>query len=226
MFDRLIKLIGKNNFNKIQNTRILLIGVGGVGSATLETLVRNGFTKIQIIDYDTIDITNLNRQLITDSSNINEIKVNEAYKRAKLINPDIEMSCQNIKITLDNIVTILDSGFDYVIDACDDMNIKFELIKLSFKMDYKLIESMGTAKKLNPSKLSITTLDKTEYDPIAKILRKKCRENRIDAKKVKVVSSNEVPLDIKEKATSSIVPNTAGILLASYIINDIINLEV
>ena len=226
MFDRLIKLIGKNNFNKIQNTRILLIGVGGVGSATLETLVRNGFTKIQIIDYDTIDITNLNRQLITDSSNINEIKVNEAYKRAKLINPDIEMSCQNIKISLDNIVTILDSGFDYVIDACDDMNIKFELIKLSFKMDYKLIESMGTAKKLNPSKLSITTLDKTEYDPIAKLLRKKCRENRIDAKKVKVVSSNEVPLDIKEKATSSIVPNTAGILLASYIINDIINLEV
>ena len=223
MFDRLIKLIGEDNFNKIQNTRVLLIGVGGVGSATLETLIRNGFTKIQIIDYDTVDITNLNRQLITDSSNIGEIKVNEAYKRAKLINPDIELSCQNVKLTLENIITILDSGFDYVIDACDDLNIKFELIRLSCKMDFKLIESMGTAKKLDPTKLSITTLYKTLYDPIAKILRKRCRDEHIN-KKVIVVSSNEVPKDIKDKATSSIVPNTAGIYLASYVINDIIKL--
>ena len=221
MFDRLIKLIGEDNFNKIQNTRVLLIGVGGVGSAALETLVRNGFTKIQIIDYDTVDITNLNRQLITDSSNIGEIKVNEAYKRAKLINPDIKLSCQNIKLTVDNLVTILDSGFDYVIDACDDMNVKFELIRLSLKMDYKLIESMGTAKKLDPTKLSITTLDKTEYDPIAKILRKRCRDEHINTK-VRVVSSNERPVDIKEKATSSLVPNTAGIYLISYVINDIL----
>ena len=221
MFDRLIKLIGEDNFNKIQNTRVLLIGVGGVGSATLETLVRNGFSKIEIIDYDTVDITNLNRQLITDSSNIDEIKVNAAYKRAKLINPDIELSAQNIKLTVDNLVTVLDSGFDYVIDACDDLNVKFELIRLSCKMDFKLIESMGTAKKLDPTKLSITTLDKTEYDPIAKILRKRCRDERINTK-VRVVSSNERPQDIKDKATSSVVPNTAGIYLASYVINDII----
>ena len=88
--------------------------------------------------------------------------------------------------------------------------------------NFKLIESMGTAKKLDPTKLSITTLDKTEYDPIAKILRKMCRDNRISTKKVHVVSSTERPLDIKDKATSSIVPNTAGIYLATYVINDII----
>ena len=222
MFDRLIKLIGEDNFNKIQNTRVLLIGVGGVGSATLETLVRNGFTKIQIIDYDTIDITNLNRQLITTSNNINKIKANEAYLRAKEINPDIELSTQNIKLTTDNLITILDSGFDYVIDACDDLDVKFELIKLSFKMDFKLIESMGTAKKLDPTKLFITTLDKTEYDPIAKILRKRCRDSRLNPKKVNVVSSKEAPINIREKATSSVVPNTAGIYLASFVINDII----
>ena len=81
---------------------------------------------------------------------------------------------------------------------------------------------MGTAKKLDPSKLSITTLDKTLYDPLAKILRKKCRDNKINAKKVKVVSSLEKVIDIKDKGTSSLVPNTAGILLASYVINDII----
>jgi len=97
------------------------------------------------------------------------------------------------------------------------------LIELSQNNDFKLIESMGTAKKMDPSKLSITTLEKTEYDPIARILRKKCRDNRINSNKIIVVSSQEKPHDVKEKATSSLVPNTAGILLVSYIINDITN---
>ena len=147
MFDRIIKLIGEDKFKLIQDKHILLIGVGGVGSAALETLVRSGFQNIQIIDYDKVDISNLNRQLITDMSNIGELKVNAAYKRMKLINPDINLSCQAVKLTEDNLITILDSGFDYVIDACDDINIKYELIRLSCKMDFKLIESMGTAKK-------------------------------------------------------------------------------
>ena len=225
MFDRLIKLIGKDNFNKIQKTNVLLIGVGGVGSLTLETLVRNGFINITIIDYDTIEESNINRQIITDSTNVGEYKVNEALNRSKNINPNVNVLAINKKLALDNIDGFIE-GYDYVIDACDDMDIKFRLIELSLDKKFKLIESMGTAKKIDPSKLSITTLDKTQYDPIAKILRKRCRDNKINSKKIKVVSSTEVPMDIKEKATSSIVPNTAGILLASYVINDIINLEV
>ena len=221
MFDRIIKLIGEEQFKTIQSKHILLIGVGGVGSAALETLVRSGFQNIEIIDYDNVDITNLNRQLITDSSNIGELKVNAAYKRAKLINPDINLSCQAIKLTEDNLVTILDSGFDYVIDACDDIDIKYELIRLSCKMDFKLIESMGTAKKIDPSKLSITTLDKTTYDPLAKILRKKLRDNKIN-KKVVVVSSTEEMIKSDFLGTFSMVPNTAGILLVTYIIKDIL----
>ncbi len=222
MFDRLIKLINEENFNKIQNTNILLIGVGGVGSATLESLVRNGFINITIIDYDTIDITNINRQLITNSSNVGNKKINEAIKRAKLINPECNIKGLDIKLDENNIIDYIDN-YDYIIDACDTMSVKFKLIELSINNSFKLIESMGTAKKLDPTKLEITTLDKTEYDPIAKILRKQCRDNRINAKKVHVVSSKERPIDIEEKATSSLVPNTAGILLASYVINDIIN---
>jgi len=222
MFDRLIKLIGEDNFNKIQNKNILLIGVGGVGSATLETLVRNGFINITIIDFDIVDITNINRQLITNSSNVGNKKIDEAIKRAKLINPLCNIKGLDIKLDEDNITNYI-NNYDYIIDACDTMSVKFKLIELSMSNNFKLIESMGTAKKLDPSKLSITTLDKTEYDPIAKILRKKCRDNKINAKKIHVVSSIEKPLDIQEKATSSMVPNTAGILLASYVINDIIN---
>lgn len=223
MFDRLIKLIGKDSFDKIQNTNVLLIGVGGVGSFTLETLVRNGFKNITVIDYDIIEESNLNRQLITDSSNIGKAKVDEAIKRAKLINPDININGINTKLDINNINDFI-NGYDYIIDACDDLDVKFELIKLSLNNNFKLIESMGTAKKLNPSKLSITTLEKTEYDPIAKILRKKCRDNKINSNKIKVVSSTETPMNMQEKATSSVVPGVAGILLASYVINDIIEL--
>ena len=223
MFDRLIKLIGKDNFDKIQNTNVLLIGVGGVGSFTLETLVRNGFRNITVIDYDIIEESNLNRQLITDSSNIGKTKIDEAVKRAKLINPDININGINTKLDINNINDYI-NGYDYIIDACDDLDVKFELIKLSLNNNFKLIESMGTAKKLDPSKLSITTLEKTEYDPIAKILRKKCRDNKIYSNNIKVVSSTETPMNIQEKATSSVVPSVAGILLASYVINDIIEL--
>ena len=221
MYDRIIKLIGEDKLELIKSKHILLIGVGGVGSAALETLVRNGFQNIEIIDYDKVEESNLNRQIITDTSNIGELKVNAAYKRMKLINPDINLSCQAIKLTEDNLVTILDSGFDYVIDACDDINIKYELIRLSCKMDFKLIESMGTAKKIDPTKLSITYLDKTTYDPIAKILRKKLRDNKIN-KRVVVVSSTENIRECDGLGTLSLVPNTAGILLVSYIINDIL----
>lgn len=222
MFDRLIKLIGEDKLKEIDSKRILLIGVGGVGSSALEALVRNGFNHITVVDYDTVDITNLNRQLITNSSNIGNLKVNEAYKRAKLIRPDINISTQNIKITSDNLLTLIDSGYDYIIDACDDINVKYELIYYSMKMDYKLIESMGTAKKIDPSKLSITTLDKTYNDPLARKLRYMVRKNHINTK-VKVVSSSEIPKKINDKGTCSLVPNYAGILLVSYILNDILN---
>lgn len=221
MFDRLIKLVGESNFKTIQNQKILLVGVGGVGSYALESLVRNGFNNITIIDFDKIDISNLNRQLITNSNNIGHSKVIEAILRAKEINPDILIDGIERKLTEDNIDDILKLNYNYVIDACDDINVKFKLIELSMKYNYKLISSMGTANKLDPTKLEITTLDKTNYDPIARILRKKVKDAKIN-KKIHVVSSNEVITPNKELGTANLVPSTAGILTVSYIINDII----
>lgn len=222
MFDRLITLVGENNYNIIKSKKVLLVGVGGVGSYALEALVRNGFTNITIIDYDRIDITNLNRQIITTSNNIGHSKVIEGILRAKNINPNILIDGIEKRLTTDNIKEILNLNYNYIIDACDDVNIKFALIENSLHYDYKLISSMGTAKKLDPTKLCITTLDKTNNDPLAKILRKKVRDAKIN-KKIYVVSSNEVPVDIKELGTANLVPSVAGILCVSYIINDILN---
>jgi tRNA A37 threonylcarbamoyladenosine dehydratase len=221
MFDRLIALIDESNYNKIKQQKILLVGVGGVGSYALETLVRNGFTNITIIDYDKIDITNLNRQLITNNQNIGHSKVIAGILRSKSINPDILIDGIENKLTETNIEEILALNFDYVIDACDDINIKFLLMVKKEQYKYQLISSMGTAKKLDPTKLKITTLDKTANDPLARILRKKVKDAKIKYK-INVVSSDEVPLPIKTLGSANLVPSVAGILCVSYIINDLI----
>lgn len=221
MFDRLISLIDEDNFNKIQEKKILLIGVGGVGSYALEGLVRNGFRNITIVDYDKIDITNLNRQLITNMNNIGHSKVIEGILRAKSINSNIEIDGIEKKLSQDDLDDILKLGYDYVIDACDDIQVKFALIEKSLHHNYKLISSMGTAKKLDPTKLSITTLDKTTNDPLARILRKKVKDAHIN-KKIWVVSSSEVPLDITTLGTANLVPSVAGLLCVSFILNDIV----
>ena len=221
MFERLEILIGKKALQAIKKQKILLIGLGGVGSYALEALIRNGFSNITVIDYDKIDITNLNRQLITTSKNIGTSKVIAAILRAKEINPDIKIDGQDMRLTTENIDMILKLDYDYIIDACDSLEVKFALMEKSLHYRYKLISCMGTAKKLNPQKLEITTLEKTYNDPIARILRKKIRDAKIN-KKFYVVSSSELPKEIDKLGTANLVPSVSGILCVSYIIDDIL----
>lgn len=221
MFERLIGLIGEEKLKEIERKKILLIGVGGVGSYALEALIRNGFHDITIVDFDTIDLSNLNRQLITDSTNIGKYKVDEAKKRALLINPNINIQVINEKLNKENLRNLLNQNFDYIIDACDTLDVKFALMENSLHYSYKLISSMGTAKKTDPTKLEITTLDKTNNDPIARLLRNKVRKAHIN-KKIYVVSSTEVPKQINMLGTANLVPSVAGLLCVSFIFNDII----
>lgn len=221
MFERLIGLIGEEKLKEIERKKILLIGVGGVGSYALEALIRNGFYDITIVDFDTIDLSNLNRQLITDSTNIGKYKVDEAKKRALLINPNINIQAINEKLNRENLRNLLNQNFDYIIDACDTLDVKFALMENSLHYSYKLISSMGTAKKTDPTKLEITTLDKTNNDPIARLLRNKVRKAHIN-KKIYVVSSTEVPKQINMLGTANLVPSVAGLLCVSFIFNDII----
>ena len=221
MFERLIGLIGEEKLKEIERKKVLLIGVGGVGSYALEALIRNGFFDITIVDFDIIDLSNFNRQLITDSTNIGKYKVDEAKKRALLINPNIKIQTINEKLNKENLRNLLNQNFDYIIDACDTLDVKFALMENSIHYSYKLISSMGTAKKIDPTKLEITTLDKTNNDPIARLLRNKVRKAHVN-KKIYVVSSTEVPKQINMLGTANLVPSVAGLLCVSFIFNDII----
>lgn len=221
MFDKTIELIGKDAFNKIKSKTVLIVGIGGVGGFATEALVRSGINNIILIDHDTIEITNINRQIISNTENIGKYKVDEFKKRLEIINP--ECNIETIQIFLDeNNLNILDNyNIDYIIDACDSVKTKKRLIDYSINKNIKLISSMGTANKIDPTKLEITDIRKTSYDPLAKILRKYIIELKTE-KKIMVVSSKEQPIKKDKLSTLMFVPATAGILCAKYVINDII----
>lgn len=221
MFERVIQFINEDNLNKIKSKTVLIVGLGGVGGYALETLVRTGIERLILIDFDKIDVTNLNRQIITNQENIGSYKVDIAKKRVLSINPNCEVI--TYKTFLDkNEITILDNHqIDYIIDACDSVEAKKLLIDYSLEHNIKLISSMGTANKIDPTKLAILDIRKTSYDPLAKILRKYVLDKKIN-KKIMVVSSTEEPIR-KDKLSSLVfVPATSGILCANYIIKDII----
>ena len=221
-FERLELLIG-NKINEIHKKNVLVIGLGGVGSYAVEALVRSGIQNITIVDNDIISITNLNRQLMTYQSNIGNYKTDEIEKRIIEINPNCKINKITKFITLENINELFNKKFDYIIDACDTITVKLELIRISKKENIKLISCMGTGNKMDPSKLKIMDIRKTNYDPIAKIIRKMVKNEKIKGK-VMVVCSDEVPYTkIKDSIPSnSFVPATAGLLCASYVINDIV----
>lgn len=221
-FIRFQKQIGETNFNKIQDLTILIIGLGGVGGYALESLVRSGINHLIIIDHDKIDITNLNRQIISNHDNIGHSKAKEWLKRINTINPNCKVTVIEEFINKDNINILDDYQIDYLVDACDSLFTKLLLIKYCQSNSIKLISSMGTGNKLNPEQLTITKLSKTKYDPIAKKLRKYIKDNRL--KDIMVVSSSEQPIsnDAPFITSNAFVPATAGLLITNYIINDII----
>lgn len=223
MYDRVIKLIGKNNLEKISNTKVLLVGCGGVGGFAFEALIRSGFKNITVIDKDKVDVSNLNRQLIANLKTIGIPKVKAAKEKAENINKDIKINALEMFLDEDNINN-LDKDFDYIIDACDTLKTKLFLIKFAVKNNIKIISSMGMGNRLDASKVKITTLDKTYNDPLAKKLRKLVKEEHIN-KKIKVVCSEELPY--KKGEINSIItpPGIAGLLIVNYIINEIIKID-
>lgn len=221
MFERLITLIGEDNVNKLKKANVLIVGLGGVGGYALETLVRSGIYNLTIVDGDIVELSNLNRQIISKRDVIGRPKALVAQARTLEINPDVNLKVINQFISNDNFSLLNIDSFDYVIDACDDLNLKMLLIKNAEK--YKLISSMGTANKMDITRFKITTIDKTSYDPLAKIIRKKIKEEKIRTK-FKVVSSDEKVMKNGTKlGTIAYMPAVSGLLCASYVINDIIN---
>ena len=222
MFERTISLIGKDNFNKIQEKTVLIVGIGGVGGYATESLVRSGIQNIILIDHDNIDITNINRQIISTTKNIGNNKVDEFKKRILEINPECNIVIQKIFLDKTNCAILNDYKIDYIVDCCDSIEAKKILIDYSIDKNIKLISSMGTANKLDATKLEIIDIRKTAYDPLAKILRKYVNDKKTN-KKIMVVSSKEEPIKKEKLSTMMFVPATAGLLCSQYVINDIIN---
>lgn len=222
MYDRVINLIGSDNFDILSKKKILLVGVGGVGGFVFEALIRSGIKNITVYDGDTVEITNLNRQLVANLDTIGKYKSDIAVSKAKKINEDINVSGYNKFLDASNI-NDLDKDYDYIIDACDSINTKLELIRFAEDKNIKIISSMGVGNRVDASKLIITRLNKTSNDPLAKRLRKLVKDNNLNMNTL-VLCSTEVPIK-KGKVDSLItLPGVAGLLIANYVINDLINL--
>lgn len=224
-------LLGKENILTLNKKHVLICGIGGVGSYTLEALARIGIGKITIIDKDIVDITNINRQLIATLDTVGKEKVKVAKERIKSINPKIEVKaiCENI--TTENIATIFEEEkFDYVVDCVDNMEAKVAIILESQKRNIKSISSMGMGNRLNPLDIKVADIYKTDTCPLARKLRKILKEKGI--KKQKVVYSTEIPKKKTEEeklifgntlGSVSFVPSVAGLVIASEVVKDMLN---
>lgn len=221
-FERLEYLIGEDNVKSLADKCVLVIGLGGVGGYSVESLVRSGIGHLIIVDGDVVDETNLNRQIIATSSVIGKSKVDLFNSRIKDINPDCVVTQINKFIDKDNIDELFCYDIDYFVDACDSLDTKFLIIKNCLEKNIPLISSMGTGNRMDPSKFKITTLDKTMNDPVARILRKRVRDENIKGK-IEVLCSSETPKKLgKMIGSNAFVPPSAGLLITSYIINKFI----
>lgn len=222
-FMRLELLIGTEKKEQLKNTHILVVGLGGVGGYVVESLARLGIGKLTLIDYDTIDITNCNRQVIALSSTIGKSKAQAWKSRILDINPEAEVFIHEVRLTKETVSNYIDSSVDAIIDACDTLEVKKELIRYAMKHKKLSITVTGTALKKDPSKLQIMELRKTSYDPLARELRRMAK-SEFPKEKIMVVCSTEKPMKRTTESLPSavFVPSVAGILAANYIFQKII----
>ena len=217
-FEREELLIG-DKIDILKNKTILVLGLGGVGGYVTESLARCGIGKLILVDYDKVDITNINRQIIATYSNIGKLKTECFKERIRDINKECIVSILNIFYNEETRNSLFNEKIDYVIDCCDSLESKKILIEECFKRNIPIISSMGTGNKFHPELFSITKLKKTEYDPLAKKLRYLLKDNK-ELLEVEVLYSKERPTPYQGKIGSiSYVPSVAGLLLTSHVIN-------
>ena len=219
-FDK-TKIVIKDDFDKLKNSNIALLGVGGVGGYVFEMLVRLGVKKITVVDFDKFEITNLNRQLLATTLSVGKNKVDEAVCRASIINNDCKVKAINKKISKENICEILNDNFDYVIDAIDDVNAKIEIIKYCDEKHLPLICSMGTGNRSKIPNFIVDDLFKTSYDGLARKIRNQLKKIGFN-KKVMVVYTKEQAQE--KKALGSVVyyPLVCAGVITSFVVNEII----
>ena len=223
-FERLSKVIGSSNLELLAKKSVLILGCGGVGGYVAEALARSGIGQIILVDYDVVEESNINRQIIALSSTIGKYKVDVLEERIKDINQDCKVIKVKSFIDNDNYLDLFQYKVDFFIDCCDTMLVKKLVMKESLKRNILFISSMGTGNKMDPSKLEIVDLRKTINDPLARVLRKFVKDEKIN-KKIMVLSSRELPVKTGDRTPGStaFVPASAGLLIASYVVRSFIN---
>lgn len=221
-------LIGKECIEKLSKAKVIVYGVGGVGSFVVEGLVRAGVGHLIIVDYDKYDITNINRQIGAMHSTIGKYKIDVMQERVLDINPNIKIEAYRPDEIKDGETSLIDSSVTYVVDAIDTMASKIKIIEKAKEEGVKIITATGAANKLDATKFEVSDIYKTSVCPVCKILRKELKKRNI--KKLKVVYSKEEPKKpkIDEQAKGkvlgsiSFVPSVVGLITAGEVIKDII----
>lgn len=229
-FLRTSLLLSKEKMDSLKKAHVMVFGVGGVGGYVVEALVRSGVGKISIIDNDTVNLTNLNRQIIALESTLDKLKVEVLKERILAINPQCDVMCYNKFITNDNIDEIDFNGVSYVVDAVDTITAKIAIIEKAKALNIPVISSMGAGNRLDPMQIKIGDINQTKNCPLAKVMRNELKKRNI--KGVKCIYSLELPVTPNEtivnlengkKVIGSIayMPSIFGLIIASEVIKDL-----
>ena len=224
-FSRTELLLGPEGMKKIKDSKILIFGVGGVGGYVVEALSRCGVGHLDLVDSDEVALSNINRQIIATLDTLDQPKVEVFKSRIKTISPDTVVGAYKVFYTEGNNGFDF-SQYDYVVDAIDTVSAKLDIIVKCIEAGTPRISAMGCGNKLDPTKLVVTDIYKTEMDPLAKVMRKELRARGV--KKLKVVASTEKPIKPapdqgRVPGSTSFVPSAAGLIIASQVIQDIVN---
>ena len=222
--DRTEKLIGKDALEKLKNAKVIIYGIGGVGSFAVEGLVRAGIGNLVLVDPDNISITNINRQIHSNVNTVGKSKIEVMKERILEINPQENVETYNPKSLEFEEENLIDESYSYVIDAVDTVKTKVNIIERAKKKGVPVISAMGAGNKLDATKFEVTDINKTDICPLARTIRKELRKRNI--KDVKVVYSKEEPV-IKGHTPASIsyVPSVCGLIIAGEVKKDIIKIE-
>lgn len=223
--ERSALLLGNEALEILKNKTVLVVGIGGVGSFCVEALARTGIGHLILVDKDKVESSNINRQLLATTETIDQVKVIVMKKRIQTLNPECKVDTYDCFYDCSMDEKIFSQKIDFVIDCIDSIKSKQDLAMACIQRDIPFLSSMGTARRLDPSKLEIMELEKTSYDPIAKRMRNWKRKNKI-RNKIWVVCSMEPPRPVeagKPLPSMIFVPASAGLLLASECVKKLIN---
>lgn len=223
-FLRTAALIGEEAVEILQNSKILLFGLGGVGSFVAEALVRSGIGEIDIFDNDSVDITNINRQLIALDSTVGRLKTEVTAERLKQINPNVRVYEHPVFVTPEVIENFDFSKFDYVVDAIDNVTAKIAVCKKARESDIPVISAMGAGNKLDPTLFEIAPIEKTSVCPLARVMRLELKKRNVTGVKAAFSKEPAIKNNNTEKSPASIafVPSVMGLIIAGEVIKDVI----